>query len=186
MKRTERATIELAVTPEALVELLLDYGRYVNWLPDLSQSRTLAQEGDIAVVEFVAQRLTPLPVTFEFVHTEPQKIVFQQVGQLGERGLSGIISINPASVTNRTRLEIEACLQAPLHRFGIRRRLRETLDQVFDSLTAHLESQTTATAQADSESRRLVLQVRRLDGALEIWYQGNLFTSPLKPGETLP
>ena len=184
MKRIQRATIELAATPETLVDLLLDYGRYANWLPGLNQSRVLAQEGDIAVVEFEAQGLIPHPVTFEFVHTEAQQIVFQQVGQLGERGLSGTIGISPAPVSNRSRLEIEACLQAPIHRFGVRRQLNETLSQVLESLTAHLKTQASAAAQAATGDRRLILQVRRLEGALEIWYRGKLFTSPLKPGET--
>jgi len=183
MKLKEQAAVELATTPRNLVDLLLDYGRYADWLPGLSRSLALAQEGDIAVVEFEAQHLFPHPITFEFVHTEPLRITFQQAGQLGERGLSGTISIDPARTPGMARMEINTCLRIPLFRFGIRRRVRKTLQQVLDALVKHLECQVTAATQAATEGRRLILQVRRLEGALEIWYRGKLFTSALKSGE---
>jgi hypothetical protein len=185
-KRMDRAVIELATSPETLIDLLLDYGQYADWLPGLSQSRILAQEGDITVVEFETQHLVPYPVTFEFVHIEPQRILFQQVGQLGERGLSGTISVFPIPASNTARLGIETCLQVPFHRLGVRHQLREPLHQALESLTTHLQSISATAAQPSTASRRLILQVRRLEGALEVWHRGRLFTSPLESGETRP
>lgn len=182
MKLEQQAAAELTTTPQNLVDLLLDYGRYADWLPGLDRSLALAQEGDIAVAEFEAPDWFPNPVTFEFVHTEPLRIAFQQTGQLGEGGLSGTINVDPARAPDMARVEINACLRAPLFGFGIRRRLREALQLVIESLATHLESQVNAAARASKGGRRLILQVRRQEGALEIWYRGKVFTSPPAAG----
>lgn len=182
MKLEEQAAVELITTPRNLLDLLLDYGHYADWLPGLNRSLALAREGDIAVVEFAAPDWFPNPVTFEFVHTEPLRIAFQQAGQFGEGGLSGTINIDPARAPDRARMVINACLRVPLFRFGVRRRLRETLQLVFESLAMHLESQVDDAARATKEGRRLILQVRRQEGALEIWYRGKVFNSPPAAG----
>jgi len=181
MKRTAHAKLELDATPEAVMALLGDHNGYADWLPGLSRSRLLVQEGDIAAVEMEAHEYSSRPVSFELVSTGPQELMFQQTGQMGESGLSGTLVVVTAG--ERTRVEVEASLYTPIHHFGTRRRLTESLQQALTALSDQLEHLGADTSSTGDE-RRLVLQIRRLEGALEIWYKGRVFTTPLQPGDT--
>ncbi len=183
MKRTAHAELELAAAPEAVMALLQDHTGYADWLPGLSRSKLLVQEGDIAAVEIEAHGYFSRPVSFELVRTGPQELMFQQTGQLGESGLSGTVTV--ATAGERTRVEAEASLYTPIHHLGTRRRLGEALRHALSALADHIEHQG-AGARTTGRERRLVLQVRRLEGALEIWYKGQVFTTHLEPRETPP
>jgi len=77
--------VELGVSFQDLHAVLTDYSRYREWMPGVTRSRVLVREGDIAVVELEALGYAARPVTFEFVCTTPERIVFSQVGQLRVR-----------------------------------------------------------------------------------------------------
>ncbi len=183
MKRTTHAELELAAAPEAVMALLQDHTGYADWLPGLSRCKLLAREGDIAAVEMEAHGYSSRPVSFELVRTAPQELIFQQTGQLGKSGLSGNITVTMAG--ELTRVEAELSLHTPIHHLGTRRRLGEALQHALSAMADHIEHQG-AGDRTTGRERRLVLQVRRLKGALEIWYRGRVYTTLLGPGEAPP
>ncbi len=179
MKRSVRAERELAANPDAVMDLLLDPAGYSDWLPGVSRARLLVQEGDIAALELDAFGYAAHPVSFELVRTAPLALMFQQTGQLGERGLSGTVMLEASGAL--TRLEVQVKLHTAMHHLGTRRRLHDALGQCLSALEDRLQHGSGAPG---GRTRRLILQVRRLEHGLEIWYQGRVFTTAPESGET--
>ena len=183
MIRSERTYVRLSASFENLHSVLADYGRYREWMPGVTQSRVLVHEGDIAVVVLEAHRFAARPVTFEFVRTTPDRIVFNQVGQLRVRGLSGAFTLTTAKEdAGSVDLEIEAGLRLPAYRIGPRRQLRRMVAEYVQALETRLRA--LARPQILAEKRRMILEVRRRDGKLEVWHRGRVFSCPLDPGDT--
>jgi hypothetical protein len=183
--RSQRIRLQLPASFEDLHAVLSDYGRYRDWLPHVTQSRVLVHEGDISVVELEAPRFAVRPVTFEFICTTPDRIIFRQVGQLGVRGLSGAFTITTGTGGARmTGLEVEARLRLPLYRLAPRRLLRRMLEESCPALEARLNALARPPSAADR--RRMILEVRRRRGTLEVWYQGAIFSCPLDDGDSAP
>ncbi len=185
MFRSQRIRLQLPASFEDLHAVLTDYGHYRDWLPGVTQSRVLVHEGDISVVELEAPRFAARPVTFEFICTTPDRIIFRQVGQLGVRGLSGAFTLTTGTGGTRTAgLEVEARLRLPFYRLAPRRLLGRVLEESRPALEARLGALAHPPATADN--RRMILEVRRRRGTLEVWYQGAVFSCPLEDGDSAP
>jgi hypothetical protein len=160
--------LSLPVGAQALYGRLTDFVRLSDWV--------LIREGDILVAEFEAPGLAPGPVTFELVLSPPRRLDWQQVGMLGERGLSGTLSLVPAADGRlETRIEGELRLKLPWHRWRARARLAHGLNRALIAL------QLAAGQQSPTQGafRHKILEIRRHDGRLEIWYQGRHYSAPM-------
>ena len=185
MFRSQRIRLRLPASFEDLHAVLTDYGHYRDWLPGVTQSRVLVHEGDISVVELEAPRFAARPVTFEFICTTPDRIIFRQVGQLGVRGLSGAFTLATGTGGAGTAsLEVEARLRMPVYRLAPRRLLRRMLEESRPALEARLNALAHPPSAADN--RRMILEVRRRAGALEVWYRGAVFSCPLDQRDSPP
>ena len=183
MFRSQRIRLQLPAAFEDLHAVLTDYRRYREWLPGVTRSRVLVHEGDISVVEFETPRFAPRPVTFEFICTTPDRIVFRQVGQLGVRGLSGAFTVTlGAGGAGTAGLEVQARLRMPFYRLAPRRLLGRMLEESGSALEARLDALAHPLSTADK--RRMILEVRRRRGTLEVWYQGAVFFCPLDEGDS--
>lgn len=178
MTRNGRGRIRLAASAADVHAVLADYERYREWLPGVTRSRVLVHEGDIAIVELEAQRYAARPLTFEFVRATAERILFNQVGQLRKSGLGGALELAPDPEDDTlTQLEIETHLRLPPWRIAPGRLMRQALQEGLQALEAHLQALSRPGSTA--ARRRMLLEVRRRAGRLEVWYQGQVFSCPL-------
>lgn len=183
MIRGHKTTRTLPGSAHALFRLLSDYERYQDWLPGITRSRVLVREGDIVVAEFEAARFSARPVTFEFVQQAPTQIIFNQVGQLRERGLSGSWTLHEESGQPGVILEGKLELKTPCFNLLAGAALRTAVDESLGAVLTRLETGRGEAMPPGAEGRRKILEVRRRAGLLEVWYQGQTFTCPLPQSE---
>jgi hypothetical protein len=66
---TQRAALSLTGDPALIYEVLTDYDGFAEWLPGIAQSKSLAQEGDLAIAEFELAQPKNDRFVFECIHT---------------------------------------------------------------------------------------------------------------------
>lgn len=183
MIRAHKTSRTLPCSAHALFRLLSDYDRYQDWLPGITRSRILVREGDIVIAEFEAARFSARPITFEFIQQAPTQIIFNQVGQLRERGLSGAWTLREQSGQPGVILDGKLELKIPWLNLLAGAALRTALDESLGALLTRIETGRGAGPVDGGDTRRKLLEIRRRAGLLEVWYQGQVFTSPLNETE---
>ena len=132
---TSRSAATLPCDAALVYEILTDYDHFSEWLPHISQSKSLAIEGDLAIAEFefVAPRKERFVV--ECIHTRNQMVLWRAIeGRVpiaqvqwdiaGAGGaasvaqcevslsVSGPVSLNPLRHGAGKFLDPDACLKA--------------------------------------------------------------------------
>ena len=74
-----RSTVTLGCDAGLLYEILTDYDNYVEWLPQLSQSKSLATEGDLAIAEFHLSNAKKDRFVVECIHTRNQMVLWRTI-----------------------------------------------------------------------------------------------------------
>src|SRR3990170_3732168 len=75
----KRATATLHCDAGLLYEILTDYDNYVEWLPRLSQSKSLATEGDLAIAEFHLANAKINRFVVECIHTRNKMVLWRTI-----------------------------------------------------------------------------------------------------------
>ena len=76
--------------PRALVYgVLTRYETHRLWVPDITESRVLASEGDISVVEFRSPPFGADKLVLEFIESPDREVLFRQVDRYRTGGLGG-------------------------------------------------------------------------------------------------
>lgn len=177
MIHRRRFAMSLPAGAQELYRWLTDVARLREWLPGVARARVLIREGDIQVVEFEAPGLAGAPATFELVLSPARRLDWRQVGTLGERGLSGTLSLHPAADGGlETRVVGELRLRLPWHRWRAGGALSRALEQALAALRAAAGHR----LPAGHAARRKILEVRRHGDRLEVWYQGRRYSAPLE------
>jgi hypothetical protein len=116
--------------PQKVVySVLTDYRHFESWVPDVTRSRLLAREGEIAVAELIAPPYGPEKLVLELVESAPASVLFTQIDRFRKDGVFGRFELGSADDNAGTM--VEAVLGAPggLLRLGCRRRMRRILDR---------------------------------------------------------
>ena len=64
-----------------LYEVLTDYDGYAEWLPQITQSKLLAREGDLALAEFQVRLPPQKRFVVECVHTRNKMVLWRTIGE---------------------------------------------------------------------------------------------------------
>ena len=75
----KRSSATLRCDPGLLYEILTDYDNYVEWLPQLSQSKSLATEGDLAIAEFHLANAKKDRFVMECIHTRNKMVLWRAI-----------------------------------------------------------------------------------------------------------
>jgi ribosome-associated toxin RatA of RatAB toxin-antitoxin module len=75
----KRSTSTLQCSPALLYEILTDYDNCVEWLPQLSRSKSLATEGDLAIAEFHLSKSKRPRIVVECIHTRDQMVLWRTI-----------------------------------------------------------------------------------------------------------
>ncbi len=122
--------------PQRVVySVLTDYRHFEAWVPDVTRSRLLAREGEIAVAELIAPPYGPEKLVLELVESAPASLAFTQVDRFRKDGVFGRFELGSADDNAGTK--VEAVLGAPGGplRWGCRRRMRQILERTLAALT---------------------------------------------------
>ena len=76
---TRRSTATLRCDAGLLYEILTDYDSYVEWLPRISQSKSLATEGDLAIAEFHLANAKKDRWVVECIHTRNKMVLWRTI-----------------------------------------------------------------------------------------------------------
>lgn len=169
------ASVQIDAPREAVFAALTDYNSYERWMPEVQQSRILAQEGDIVVAEFVWPIYMEHKFALEFIHTAPESVVYVQTDQYGERGVSGRWDLAAAPNGSRTVLTGEMKIKDFFVLDWRRRRqlgavLRRSLDAIArQALVPRTE------LSAGPVAKTKVLEVIRRPDSLQVWLFGEVY-----------
>lgn len=75
-----KASIEIACEPRLIYEILTDYDSYFEWMPLVSKSTLLAQEGDLAIAELVVDAGGPQKLAIECIHDRNRMVLSRDIG----------------------------------------------------------------------------------------------------------
>jgi ribosome-associated toxin RatA of RatAB toxin-antitoxin module len=128
---TRRAAATLRCDAALVYEILTDYDNYVEWLPHLAQSKSLATEGDLAIAEFVFAAPRKERFVVECIHTRNKMVLWRSIeGKIpvtqvewtiaaaGDAqsqvtlAVTGLLSLNPLQPGPGRFLNSEQCLKA--------------------------------------------------------------------------
>lgn len=134
--RFRAATSAYIRAPQRVVySVLTDYRHFEAWMPDVTRSRLLAREGEIAIAELIAPPYGPEKLVLELVESSPASVVFTQVDRFREDGVFGRFELGSAEDDAGTIVRAVLGARAGLLRLGCRRRLRRVLERTIGALT---------------------------------------------------
>ncbi len=171
LRRTE-VTGALHVSRDLAFAVLTDYEGYREWLSGVAETRILACEGDVVVLEIRVPAFRSEAVVLEVIQSPPLEIRFREVGHYGRPEIAGRCELGEEGEGSRIR--IDARIAGPFLAFGRRRRLRTAFAAALDALRERLAEVRAGRAGAPGEKRK-VLEVRERDGGLEILLHGQRF-----------
>jgi hypothetical protein len=75
----KRSTASLQCDAGLLYEILTDYDICAEWVPQISQSKSLATEGDLAIAEFHLSNKKKSRIVVECIHTRNQMVLWRTI-----------------------------------------------------------------------------------------------------------
>jgi len=74
-----KAEASLPCEPSLVFELLTDYDCYFEWVPQVSRSKLLAREGDLALAEIEFAQPFPDKLVFECIHDKNRSVLARMI-----------------------------------------------------------------------------------------------------------
>ena len=167
MRATASASVWIKAPKTTVHQVLTGYGRYRAWMPDVTRSRRLAQEGGIAIVELVVPLFGSQKILLESVET-PDRLLFTQIDRYREEGLTARWQLREPAGGEGVVVEAGLEIRQRLVPLGCGRRLGGVLDRTLSALGDRARRIAASGAGEAGTSRRKVLEITRRDGALVV------------------
>jgi len=174
----------VALPQESVFAALADFGSFAQWMPGVTHSRILAQEGDIVVAEFIWPALfQEQKFVLEFVNTPPKSVLYAQTAQYRQKGLSGRWDLAPAQDGGGTVLTGEMRLWTGWRQvWSNRQKLRHTLAQSLDAVGQRaLALANQPELRKESGTRTNVLKVVKHPDGLDVCFFGDVYRLSKRP-----
>jgi len=75
LAHSSKAEATFPCEPSLIFELLTDYDSYLEWVPQVTQSKLLAKEGDLALAELEVRPPQPGKLVFECIHDKNRSVL---------------------------------------------------------------------------------------------------------------
>jgi hypothetical protein len=157
--RRAAVSVPITATRAAAWSLLTDHEQSASWLPRVTAVRVLTTEGDVSVIELIANGE---PLVLEVVASPPNGARFEQVDRSDADGISGGWNLRDDAGEGLV-LDAEIRVPTPLFAFAAGRRLRAALEDA----TAIIASQLRRPPTAQLATYRRVLAVIRRGNVIE-------------------
>jgi hypothetical protein len=175
MLRTVEASTYIKVPRRLAFAVLAGYGSYRDWMPDVLESRLLAAEGDIAIVELVAPEFKRGKFILEFVDSSDDWLIYRQIDRYRRTGLGGRWDLEERDGGSGVVVRGSMSLRTSIFRFGSGRRLRQVLDGTLEALASRALRLAAHGAVGEGLGRRKVFELVRTADSLEIEYDGRIY-----------
>jgi ribosome-associated toxin RatA of RatAB toxin-antitoxin module len=76
----KKASVVLVCEPSLIYEILTDYDSYSEWMPLVTSSRLLAQEGDLAIAELAVDVGRLQTLSIECIHDRDRMVLSRAIG----------------------------------------------------------------------------------------------------------
>ena len=182
MLKKQAFDLRLDASQQAVFSLLTDYDSYRKWVPDITHSRILVQEGEITIAEFEAPRYGVGKFVFELVQTPPVSVIYSQVGRYGGHGISGGWDLEEIEGGKKVVLRGRLNVKTSFYDLTCRKRMREGLAHLLTSVENRTGASVPTDRTSDSDkSKKRVLTVTERPQSLLVWLRGVEFEVPRKP-----
>lgn len=78
---SKKASVSLDCGVDLLYDVLTDYDGYAEWLPQVTRSKLLARERDLALAEFEVNLPPKKRFVIECVHTRNKMVLWRSIGE---------------------------------------------------------------------------------------------------------
>ncbi len=168
---------------EPVFGVLSDYERYLEWVPDMVQTKVISREGSLAVCSFSVSGLKKINYTLELHHQGCDAINFRQIaGDFKHyRGMWTLECLPDAGGT-LVVCHIELDSGIPLPGWILRQAMTAQLSGNLQALKKRVEGMA-KTADQETSDRELqrkrgsekILEVVRRGHTLEMWFMGDRY-----------
>ncbi|MBI3934228.1 MAG: SRPBCC family protein [Acidobacteria bacterium] len=169
---TKRSTALLRCDPGLLYEILTDYDNYAEWLPRLSQSKSLATEGDLAIAEFHLSNPQKDRWVVECIHTRNRMVLWRTIeGKVPVTQVEWTID-SAADGQSRVNLAVERRFQWSNWFAGAGKFLNPPA--ALKSLLGQVSSYLPEIAIADAEGEK-ILELTETEQGVVCWIRGKKY-----------
>lgn len=166
MKWTAEASTYIKAPRPLVYSVLQAYGLYRAWVPDVTESRVLAREGDVALAELISPRYGNEKFVLELVESPEDGLTFRQIDRYERDGLAGSWELEEADAGEGVVVRGVLSLTAGIGKLLGRRHLRRALERTLEALGER--SLRLARLGAEALERRLLLEVVRRGDAVRV------------------
>ncbi len=163
MQLTARTSAFIRAPQRVIFSVLTGYRQYEMWVPDVTRSRLLAREGELAIAEFIAPPYGREKLVLEFVESPRDSVVFTQVDRFRQDGVFGRFELAAAEDAAGTMVTATLGARVGLRRLGCRKRLRRVLARTMEALSNRALKVLTS-GLADIEDQRAKLLELEIEG----------------------
>ncbi len=135
MRFTASGSAYIKAPQPVVYSVLTGYRQYESWVPDVTRSRLLAREGELAIAELLAPPYGHDKLVLELVESKPDSVVFTQVDRLRRDGVFGRLALAAADDDAGTMVEAVLGARAGALRLGCRGQLKRVLDRTLAALS---------------------------------------------------
>ena len=134
MWRAAEASAYLRAPLELVYPILTNYDLYSSWVPDITSSRLLAREGDLAIAEFVCPRYGRGKFLLELIETPATAISYSRIDHHRVE-MTGGWRLEETQSGDRVVAHADLRLDGRPHEIFLRRAMRDVLERTLEGLT---------------------------------------------------
>lgn len=134
MWRASEASAYIRAPLAVVYSILTSYDLYSSWIPDITESRLLAREGDVAIAEFICPRYGRGKFTLEVIESPSTAINFSRIDH-HRVGLTGGWQLEEAQGGERVVARADLRLDGWPHEVLLRRAMGDVLERTLEALT---------------------------------------------------
>ncbi len=175
MLRTVRASTYIKVPRRLAFAVLTSYEAYRSWVPDLLESRLLAAENDVSIVELVAPALSRGKFVLEFVESSDDWLLFNQVDRYRRDGVSGRWDLEDADGGAGVVVRASLSLRNGFLKLGTRTKLRQVMERTLDALSARSLRLVAHGAAGEGLGKHKILELDKTGDSLRLHFDGRIY-----------
>jgi ribosome-associated toxin RatA of RatAB toxin-antitoxin module len=171
------SSARLNASKETVYSVITEYNSYDQWIPDIVHSHVLVQEGDITILELLYPSYHRNKFILECIQTPPTSMVYTQIDQYRQRGLSGRWDIEDNPDQEGVILKGSMRIQTEFYKnWLVRRHLQEGMDRMLAAV-----AQRTAVVSGDQKgasgsfAKKKVVEVVRKLGEIEVFFMDEMY-----------
>jgi hypothetical protein len=157
MRFTAKSSAFIRAPQRVIYSALTGYRLYETWVPDITRSRLLAREGELAIMQLIAPPYGREKLDLEIVQSPYDSLVFTQVDRFRQDGIFGRFELAPAGDGSGTMVVAALGTHAGLHRFRCRKTMRRILEHTLEALADRaLKLMTSGLAETPDQRAKLL------------------------------